>query len=149
MQETSVLFYGWEKWGSQGIRNFFIFHINTASKWPKPDTNLIMAGSKMYWLCLRRGAHHLGSGRWQWGHQRKWTEIIEPGKWGAQCLDILLLESRLRGVHACVCWKWDVGDGRTRHRDQTFLERVSVSETNLGMFTTADQYEVNMKEAGP
>lgn len=50
-------------------------------------------------------------------------------------------------MHVCV-ENGDVGDGRTRHHDQTFLEQVSVSETNLGMFTTADQYEVNMKEAG-
>lgn len=26
------------------------------------------------------------------------------------------------------CWKWDVGDGKTRHGNKTFLVQVSVSE---------------------
>lgn len=51
--------------------------------------------------------------------------------------------------HECVhsCWKWDVGDGRVRHGNKTFLEQVSVSETDLRMFITEDQYTVSMKEA--
>lgn len=48
-------------------------------------------------------------------------------------------------VHMCV-GNGEVGYGRTRHRDKTFLEQVSASEANLRTFTTKDQYKVDMKE---
>lgn len=42
------------------MKKVSIFHIDTASKWPKPITNLVMAES--YRPCLQRGADHLGKG---------------------------------------------------------------------------------------
>lgn len=123
-----------------------IFCIDTASKWPKPDTNLIKTGSKMYRLCLQRGAHRLGRGRWQWGCKMNWTEIIEPGKWDVQCFRLCYWDSDW-GICVCMCTgNGHVEDGKTRHGDKTFLEQFSVSETKLRMFTTEDQYKVSVKE---
>ena len=37
--------------------------MGTVSKWPKPITNLVMAESKMYRLCLQsKSSSHLGNG---------------------------------------------------------------------------------------
>lgn len=49
-------------------------------------------------------------------------------------------------VRMCLCvGNEDVGGGRTRHSDETFLKQTFPSERNLRMFNTKNQYKVRMK----